>query len=157
MKTKLLLVLFAFIMFSCKESASNKIKSENVAEATLRDNAAKKVPVMTFEKTVHDFGVIDQNAAQKTVFKFTNTGEAPLVITSASSTCGCTVPKKPEKAIAPGETGELLVRFNGAGTNQVTKTVTVRSNTAQGTQTLTIKAFVNPKDGSATLPLKATK
>ena len=46
---------------------------------------------MTFDKTVHDFGTIMDGQAQETVFSYTNTGEAPLVITEIKSTCGCTV------------------------------------------------------------------
>ncbi|MEP0212890.1 MAG: DUF1573 domain-containing protein, partial [Cellulophaga sp.] len=56
---------------------------------------------------------------------------------------------------APGESGELLVKFNGSGQNQVTKAVTVTANTAKGRETLRIKAFVNPKNGAAaSIPTK---
>ena len=105
---------------------------------------------MQFEKTVHDFGTIDQGTAVETIFTFTNTGEAPLVIVDAKSSCGCTVPEYPKEAVAPGETGELLVKFNGSGKNQVSKTVTITANTKAGKETLQIKAFVNPKEGAAT-------
>jgi len=131
---------------SCKEDASKKINTANVEAAADRDAAAKNVPVMTFEKSEHDFGSITQGTAQQTVFKFTNTGNAPLIITNAKSTCGCTVPEYPKKSIASGETGELVVKFNGSGQNEVTKTITVTANTAKGTELLKIKAFVNPKD-----------
>ena len=105
---------------------------------------------MKFDKTVHDFGTIDQGTNVEHRFTFTNTGEAPLVIVDAKSSCGCTVPEKPEAPIAPGDTGELLVKFNGSGKNQVSKTVTITANTQAGKETLQIKAFVNPKDGAAT-------
>ena len=111
---------------------------------------------MTFEKSEHDFGTIEQGTPQETAFKFTNTGNAPLIITDAKSTCGCTIPEYPKnKAIAPGESGEMLVKFNGAGQNQVTKAVTVTANTKKGRETLRIKAFVNLKNGAsvASIPL----
>jgi len=139
------LVFIALLAVSCKENASSKINSDNVAQAAERDEAAKKLPVMTFEKAEHDFGTIDQGTPQETVFKFTNTGDAPLIITDAKSSCGCTVPNPPKDPIAPGATGELLVKFNGSGQNQVTKTITVTANTAKGSELLRIKAFVNPK------------
>ncbi len=139
-----LALTLAFV--SCKEDASKKINAANVEAAADRDAAAKNVPVMSFEKSEHDFGSITQGTPQKTVFKFTNTGNAPLIITNAKSTCGCTVPEYPKKPIAPGATGELLVNFNGSGKNEVTKTITVTANTAKGTELLKIKAFVNPKD-----------
>jgi hypothetical protein len=143
------LSLFAFV--SCKENATSKIDSANVAVAAERDAAAKQVPVMSFEKAEHDFGTIEQGTPQETVFKFTNTGNGPLIITDATSSCGCTVPTYPKNTpVAPGETGEMVVKFNGSGQNQVTKTITVKANTAKGSELLRIKAFVNPK-GAAPL------
>ncbi|ASV29118.1 DUF1573 domain-containing protein [Maribacter cobaltidurans] len=147
-------VVALFSFTSCKENASSKIKSDNVAEAAVRDEAAKAVPVMTFEKAEHDFGTIEQGTPQETAFKFTNTGNAPLIITDAKSSCGCTVPNPPKEPIAPGETGELLVKFNGQGQNQVTKTITVTANTEKGSELLRIKAFVNPKGAAPLGPVK---
>lgn len=139
-------LLMAFSFISCKEKASDKVKSDNVDVAAARDADAQKVPVMTFEKSEHDFGTIANGAPQETTFKFTNTGSAPLIITNATSSCGCTVPEYPKNTpIAPGESGELLVKFNGSGLNQVTKTVTVSANTEKGTELLRIKAFIQPK------------
>lgn len=147
-----LVTLMAFV--SCKENASSKIKTDNVAVAAERDEASKLLPVMQFEKVEHDFGTIVQNTPQETVFKFTNTGEAPLIITKASSSCGCTVPNPPKEPIAPGETGEMLVKFNGSGQNQITKTITVLTNTSKGSEVLKIKAFVNPKGAAPVGPVK---
>lgn len=136
---------------SCKENASSKIKTDNVAVAAERDEAAKLVPVMSFERSEHDFGTIEQGTPQETVFTFTNTGTGPLIITDATSSCGCTVPQYPKNTpVAPGDTGEMVVKFNGSGQNQVTKTITVKANTEKGQEILRIKAFVNPK-GAAPL------
>lgn len=154
---KVLLTLSAVVVLSftsCKEKASNKIDSANVAVAAERDEAAKLVPVMSFEKSEHDFGTIEQGTPQEAIFKFTNTGNAPLVITSATSSCGCTVPNPPTHPIAPGASDQMVVKFNGTGQNQVTKTITVKANTAKGSEIVRIKAFVNPK-GAA--PLGPTK
>ena len=154
-KIVLIVGLVSMVAFtSCKDNASSKIKRDNVAEAAVRDEAAKAVPVMSFEKSEHDFGTIEQGAAQETVFKFTNTGNAPLIITDAKSSCGCTVPNPPKEPIAPGESGELKVNFNGSGQNQVTKTITVTANTEKGSELLRIKAFVNPKGAAPLGPVK---
>jgi hypothetical protein len=146
-----LLSIFAFI--SCKENASSKIKTDNVAVAAERDQAAKNLPVMEFDESEHDFGTIEQGTPQETIFTFTNTGNAPLIIADAKSTCGCTVPKKPDAPIAPGEKGELLVKFNGSGNGPVTKTITVTANTEKGQELLRIKAFVNPKGAAPAGPV----
>ncbi|MEO0504841.1 MAG: DUF1573 domain-containing protein [Bacteroidota bacterium] len=150
-----LLAFVAVVGLSCKEKASSKIVAENVENASSRDEAQKKLPVMTFDKSEHDFGTIEQGTAQQTRFTFTNTGNAPLIITDAKSSCGCTIPEYPKNTpIAPGAQGDLLVKFNGSGQNQVTKTVTVTANTEKGSETLRIKAFVNPKQTVPAGPVK---
>jgi hypothetical protein len=148
--TALSVVTLLFISTSCKDKAITKINSDNVEVASNRDEAQKKVPVMSFDKSEHDFGTITQGTPQETIFKFTNTGDAPLIITDAKSSCGCTVPEYPKNTpIAPGDTGSMVVKFNGSGQNQVTKTITVTANTAKGSELLRIKAFVNPKGAAA--------
>ncbi len=148
----------ALALTSCKEKASEKITASNLEVAAERDAISKNLPVMSFDKAEHDFGVIEQGAAQETVFTFTNTGNAPLIITNATSSCGCTVPEYPKNTpIEPGQSGEMLVRFNGSGQNQVTKTITVSANTAKGSEILRIKAFVTPKSTTAANTLGPVK
>ncbi|RAV30591.1 DUF1573 domain-containing protein [Sinomicrobium soli] len=141
---KVLLIAFAVAAFTaCKDNAASKVKSENVEQAAARDEASKKLPAIEFDKREHDFGTIQRGTPVETIFKFTNTGDAPLVITDASSSCGCTVPEYPKnKPIAPGETGELLVKYNGSGQASVSKTVTIVTNTEKGNEQVKIKAFV---------------
>ncbi|MCX2720504.1 DUF1573 domain-containing protein [Lentiprolixibacter aurantiacus] len=148
----------ALTLVSCKEKASEKINASNVEVAAERDAVSKNLPVMSFDKAEHDFGVIEQGAPQETVFTFTNTGNAPLIITNATSSCGCTVPEYPKNTpIEPGQSGEMLVRFNGSGQNQVTKTITVSANTAKGSEMLRIKAFVTPKSSTSASTLGPVK
>ena len=156
MKKSILIVavLSVFAFSSCKDNAAEKVNEENVATAEARDAESGKFPVITFEESSFDFGTIDQGTNVEHVFKFTNTGEAPLMIVNAKSSCGCTVPEYPKEAVAPGASAELLVKFNGSGQNQVSKTVTLTTNTKAGTETLTIKAFVNPKEGAGVTPVK---
>ncbi len=61
------------------------------------------------------------------VFEFTNTGDAPLIITNVQSTCGCTVPSKPTDAILPGKKGEISVKYN-MNPGPIRKTISVESN-----------------------------
>ncbi len=154
MKKSILIIaiMSAFVFTSCKENAAEKVSEENVAEAADRDANAGKFPVITFNEKEFDFGTIDQGTKVEHVFKFTNTGDAPLVIVNAKSSCGCTVPTYPKTPIAPGEEAELLVKFNGSGKNQISKTITITANTEAGKETLKIKAFINPKAGT---PVKA--
>ena len=150
MKKSVLIVaiLSVFTFASCKDNAADKVNAENVATAEARDAESGKFPQITFEENQYDFGTIDQGTNVEHVFKFKNTGDAPLMIVNAKSSCGCTVPEYTKEPVAPGEGGQLLVKFNGSGQNQVNKTVTLTTNTKAGTETLTIKAFVTPKNGS---------
>ncbi len=150
MKKALLIVgLIGLVGFtSCKDKTTQKmnIDQTEVTSAQSQSNMA----VMSFDKKVHDFGEIQQNAPQETVFTFTNTGDAPLIITNATSSCGCTIPEYPKNTpIAPGEKGNLTVKFNGSGMNKVTKTIRVQTNTASGEEILQIHAFVVPKNAMA--------
>jgi hypothetical protein len=86
--------------------------------------------VITFEKKTHDFGDIFQGDKVEETFKFTNTGNEPLIITNVQVTCGCTTPKGwPRDPIMPGGKGEITVAFNSAGkSGRQNKVVTVVSN-----------------------------
>jgi len=142
----------ALLFTSCKDNndnASEKVKAENVESAAERDAQATVYPKMEFETSEHDFGNIPKGENVEHTFTFTNTGQAPLVITNARSTCGCTVPTWTKEPIQPGETGEMLVKFNGSGNGQVTKTVTVTANTEAGTERLRIKAFVETEENAS--------
>lgn len=144
MKKSILLVALcvAFTFTSCKDNAADKVNEENVATAADRDAASAKYAAMSFEETEFDFGEIQRGTHVEHLFSFKNTGDAPLVIVDAKSSCGCTVPEWTKEPIAPGENGTLLVKFDGSGQNQVSKTITVTANTEKGTERLTIKAFV---------------
>lgn len=133
------------VLTSCKQDPSKKIASENVAVAAERDAVSGDFPVITFDKTEHDFGTIKKGTPAETIFKYTNTGKAPLVVTDIKSSCGCTVPKGWTKdPLAVGESAEFTVKFNGSGQNKVSKTVTITANTEKGTETVKISAFVEP-------------
>ena len=99
---------------------------------------------MTFNKTSHDFGTINDGQAQETTFSYTNTGDTPLVVTDIKSTCGCTVPQGwSRQPLSPGESSQFTVKFNGKGANKVSKTVTVTANTKKRRETVRISAFIN--------------
>ena len=143
MKNILFLLSF-FFLFACGDDPFSKVKSDNVEKASVRDNSPSKFPVMNFNKTTHDFGVIQNGTPVETVFSYTNTGQAPLVITDIKSTCGCTVPKDwSREPLNPGESSQFSVKFDGKGVNTTSKTVTIIANTQTGRETVKITAFVN--------------
>jgi len=104
--------------------------------------AQEKVAKIEFKTDVIDYGTIEKGADGVRVFEFTNTGDAPLVISNVKSTCGCTVPKKPKDPIMPGETGVIEVKYDTKRVNPIRKTITVFSNAETPTVALKIKGLV---------------
>jgi hypothetical protein len=137
----------SLMTISCNDNAAKKIKAENLELAKERDEEIKiGGPKLKFDKTEHDFGVINEGDVVETVFSFTNSGKSELIITSAKGSCGCTVPEWPKEPIMPGETGEIKVKFNSdRKPNLQQKNITLVTNTDQGKEILKIKAQVTPK------------
>jgi hypothetical protein len=98
---------------------------------------------MQFAETSHNFGTIKQDTKNTKIFKFTNTGNEPLIIEDAQGSCGCTVPKFPKEPIKPGETGDIEVVYSpGKQQGAQSKTVTITANTNPITTSINISAEV---------------
>lgn len=83
---------------------------------TLGVGAKKKYPVLNFEKSTIDCGTFSQDEPEQVFkFKFTNTGNAKLVINSVRTSCGCTVADYPKDAISPGGSGVITITYNATG------------------------------------------
>lgn len=74
----------------------------------------------------HDFGKVKQGVPVTYYFEITNVGDQPLVVENATASCGCTVPEKPEKPIAPGKSDKLKVVYNAAAVGPINKSVTIK-------------------------------
>ncbi|NLL27715.1 MAG: DUF1573 domain-containing protein [Bacteroidales bacterium] len=141
---KVLLVL-TIVVFSCSGNSSNKkLSTDVVNNPSSADNInSDSGPVITFEKTEHDFGDIMQGEKVEFAFKFTNTGNKDLVITSHSSSCGCTVPEYPKGVISPNKSDLIRVAFDSKGREgRINKSVTISTNASQRSTVLTIKANI---------------
>ncbi|MGO2101958.1 MAG: DUF1573 domain-containing protein [Psychroflexus halocasei] len=141
---------------SCKDNASSEVDTKKAETASASDSQQQKHPKLVFNDMVHDFGTINEGDVVEHDFTFKNEGDAPLIITNARASCGCTVPEYPKnKTIAPGDEGKMTIRFNSSGRpNQQMKSIRVSSNTEKGQETLRIKAFVTPKNKNAGSPVK---
>lgn len=109
----------------------------------------KSGPVITFTETSFDFGDLVQGDTVSHVFKFTNTGTQPLVLSEVLTTCGCTAPAWSRTPILPGQSGDILIRYNSTGKMGIqNKVVTVISNAtnanAQSPARITIRVNVLP-------------
>ena len=104
-------------------------------------------PVITFEKTEHDFGKINETDGRVSVdFEFKNEGMAPLVLSNVRASCGCTTPSWTKEPVEPGQTGKITVTYNPNGRpGRFQKTVTITSNASEATKKVYIKGEVIPK------------
>ncbi|MEN8845862.1 MAG: DUF1573 domain-containing protein [Candidatus Arcticimaribacter sp.] len=133
----------ALTFTACGGNTEKKEAPATAVEASSA-KAVSNAPVMTFDKTIHDFGSIQEGQKVETLFTFTNTGKSDLVISDARGSCGCTVPEYPKNtSIAPGATGQIRVSFDSSNKpNLQQKTVTISANTDSGRETIRIKAMV---------------
>ncbi|MFC0602937.1 DUF1573 domain-containing protein [Winogradskyella pulchriflava] len=113
----------------------------NAAPAEL-DKYDSKIAVIKFKTEVIDYGTVEQNSDGTRTFTFTNTGNAPLLITNVKTSCGCTVPSYSKAPIQPGDSGELEIKYNTKKLGAFTKTVTVTSNAEGGNKILKIKGNI---------------
>lgn len=111
--------------------------------------SAENIAVMSFASTEYDFGTIKEGEVVEHTFKFTNTGKSPLVIESASASCGCTAPDWTKTPVAPGEEGQVKVRFDSRNKpGQQSPTVTIRANTEPNI----VRVFMKGNVTSSSIP-----
>ena len=113
-------------------------------------------PMISMDKEVHDYGTIDKGANGTCEFKVTNTGDAPLIISSCKGSCGCTVPKCDTAPVAPGQSTIVTVKYDSNRVGPINKSVTISSNAANAPEKIVrIKAEV--KDTGTTAPTSPVK
>ncbi|MGZ5219288.1 MAG: DUF1573 domain-containing protein [Chitinophagaceae bacterium] len=113
-----------------------------MAQAKTDDN-------VKFNTDKHDFGKIKQGVPVTYFFEIKNNGDKPIVVENASASCGCTVPEKPEKPIAPGGTGKLKVQYNAATLGPFKKDVFIKLAGIEQPKTVQIVGEVIVEDNSA--------
>lgn len=144
-KGLLLFSAIALLSFSGSyaQESSKKLKSK-AKTATTKVEAPKVTgPGIVFETETIDYGTVAYKSDGKREFVFTNNGTEPLIIKNAQGSCGCTVPTWPKEPIAPGAKAVIGVKYDTArGGQAFTKTITLTTNAANPTTTLTIKGNV---------------
>jgi hypothetical protein len=131
------LMILVIVIVSCSGSAD---RNRGIAASQLSDSSLAD---LVFREYTHDFGKVTEGEKVGYIFLFDNKGKGNLVISSATASCGCTVPKYDSKPVPPGEGGKLEVVFDTSGRNgKQTKTVTVASNSSKPLILLQITAEV---------------
>ncbi|MEL6811812.1 MAG: DUF1573 domain-containing protein [Bacteroidota bacterium] len=128
MKKLILVAVIALISFAANAQAEIKFKQETI-----------------------DYGQIEKGSDGVRIFEFTNTGDAPLVISDVKSSCGCTVPEKPKGPVAPGATSSIKVKYDTKRVGKIRKTVTVYSNASEPIKALKIKGEVMAPNNKSVL------
>jgi hypothetical protein len=110
------------------------------------EKVSENGPEIEFEKLVHDYGEVQYNGNGECEFRFTNTGNEPLILQKPKSSCGCTVPTWPKEPILPGESDVIKVTYKTTKVGAINKSITVTSNAkAKPTVVLRIKGTVLPQ------------
>ena len=110
--------------------------------------SAQKQADIKFDKTTLDLGTFSESNPKVTgAFKFTNTGDGPLIIHQVVASCGCTIPEYTKAPIKPGESGEIKITYNGAGKypGHFKKSVTLRTNAKQEITRLFVEGEMTSK------------
>ena len=110
--------LLSFVTFQLVGQPSNNNPKEAFAK-------------MTFAATTVDYVIISKGSEPTRTFNFKNTGNAPLLITDAKASCGCTVPTFPKDAIMPGESSTITVRYDTNRIGVISKSITITSNAGE--------------------------
>ena len=150
---RLVLSIIAFAAFTTATLAQAPTAAP--AAAPVNPNAAD----FKFEKEVHDFGNVKEGTQAEYVFKFTNIGKEPLVITNVQASCGCTTPKWTKEPVKPGETGQVTAIYNSKGRpGNFNKAVTITSKAKTAQKVLFIKGNVEPsaegENSESAMPVK---
>lgn len=144
----MLFLIHGVLLVGCQNNSDNgKLDATDVEFPVTADSKsdAKVMPIMEFDKKMHDFGNIKAGEKVSYSFRFVNRGRRNLIIQNASGSCGCTVPDFPKQPIPPGREGFIRVLFNSEGKNGVQeKQVTVLANTLPNTNEIRIKANIIP-------------
>jgi hypothetical protein len=134
------LIILAFSATHCSSGTGN-------SNASSASKATTGSSIISFREYQHDFGKVSEGEKLSYTFIFDNKGTEDLVISSATTTCGCTLPKYDTKPIAPGSHGSLEVVFDTSGRDGMqTKTITVKSNAKIPIVLLKITAEVTASD-----------
>lgn len=123
------------------------------AQAPTPENTNPNSPVLTVDKTSHDYGTLYQKGDGNSVFIYTNDGKEPLILSRVKSSCGCTIPKWSRQPLMPGQSDTIKVKYDTKRLGSFHKSITITSNASNPTVVLKIKGKVIPEPAE-TMPTK---
>ena len=143
-----ILLLAMCLLTACNNSSGEgKLSTDLVTNPKSATQPSNKQPIITFDKTEHDFGTILQGERVTYTFHFTNTGTLPLIVSNVNTSCGCTIGEFSRAPIEPGKQGTIKATYDSKGHHGMqTRTLTVVSNTNPNQTVLRLKALVKTPD-----------
>ena len=143
----ILFLALCFLVACNNGSKEGKISTDLVTNPKSATQPSNKQPILTFDKTEHDFGTILQGERVTYTFHFTNTGNMPLIVSNVKTSCGCTIGDFSRAPVEPGKQGTIKATYDSKGHNGMqTRTLTVVSNTIPNQTVLRLKALVKTPD-----------
>lgn len=141
MKNLLLLAIIIVLGLSHVKAQTANTASSAASTTVVNPNA----PKATWDKTVSDFGEIEQGIPKEAQFKLTNGGKEPLLIQTAKAGCGCTNLTYSQEPVLPGKSTIVAATYNAAAMGAFTKSITVTTNADPNPVMLLIKGTVIAK------------
>ena len=126
------------------------VNAQNTTPTQPADNP--NAPVITFEKTVHDYGTVTKGGDGQCEFKYKNNGVEPLILSNVVASCGCTVPEWPREPLLKGKTASIKVKYDTNRIGPINKTITVSSNATTASIQLRITGNVIEASNGAQMP-----
>ncbi|MBL7138804.1 MAG: DUF1573 domain-containing protein [Bacteroidales bacterium] len=143
-------VTFLSLLFIFIASISLMAQQTTITDQNNSDQKEKKEgPIAEFDKTVNDFGQIEQGIPKTAEFTLTNVGNEPLLISYAKASCGCTNLKYSKDPILPKKSMTISATYNAAAPGNFIKTITVQTNADVNKVILQIKGTVVKKETPA--------
>ncbi|MDR2084037.1 MAG: DUF1573 domain-containing protein [Bacteroidales bacterium] len=146
MKNKIFIISLLLITALCVSCKNDKKVSGALIHNPITASGEadlSKLPIIKFDKTVHDFGDVSQGESIRYSFKFKNEGKSDLIISNAKAGCGCTIANYPKEPIKPGEVNYIDITFDSKGTYGFqNKNISILTNGQPNTTILYIKANV---------------
>jgi hypothetical protein len=139
MRKILLSIACLVVLTACNNQKTVESNADSKESSEIAAVDTSNAPAFKFEKEVYDFGEIKEGEKVTYDFKFKNIGNSPLIISSATATCGCTIPEYPKEPVAPGAEGLIRVVFNSAGkAGMQNKIISITANTVPSLTELNI-------------------
>ena len=131
MKKIFIIASALFILAACK---NNDKKATDPATISLDEKSkamadtANYTSIQWIDSKEKDLGKLNHDQTIEFTYKFKNTGSQNLVFENVWAQCGCTIPEKPEKPLAPGEEGVIKAKYNGTGSGVINKAIYIKAN-----------------------------